>query len=607
MMTVARCVLFARRSDIAGVGPIGRLTRAQSRFVCRAAIAWLHLVQPLARMTGRMRGLWSMPQAAASAPAARPDWEPSRFSLRDLHVSGRLLTGGAWQRTFWSEAWVAHTRLLTALEGVLGARRPGGSVQRDEGWHADRDLSVAVGRWGRLDVRVLVEEHGEGRCLVRTAASLQPTSAGAVQGVALALALVGAAAVGASAGWPWLSLITMAAITGDVARRLWQASRVGAAFDAALTRVAADAHLLAVPMRPRERVPRAVPLQPAAAMAAGWAALVVVLGILVTLAASTRSLSPIADTEASGGVAVGIAGDVFVADAREGVIRRLRPRPPFDASWSAHDLGTDGYPLLGHAVSFDAPSDIAVAPNGDVYVADARHHRVSRIVPSTGTITPVAGSGSAGFAGDGGPAASAALNAPGAVAVSPSGDVYIADTLNNRIRVVSSATGLIATIAGDGQTSPSEQFGDDGPALRAQLDRPSGLALAPNGDVYVADTGHDRVRRIDKSTGVITTITGDGDVGEPMGLAVASAGGRVVVYVADRLNNRIRVIEPDGDIADVQGSARVLAPTRVAYHPAGWLYVKDASPDGVTALEASRSPLQTAAATVAHAQGRKGT
>jgi DNA-binding beta-propeller fold protein YncE len=612
--------MFARRSDLTGLGPIGPLTLAQSRFVCRMVIGWLHVIQPLARMTGRMRGLWSMPDGAPLAPVMRLHWKASLPSLRDIQTSGRVLAGLACRRMFWSDSWVAHTTVLTELEAVLRAVRPAASVEPDDGWHADRDLDVAVGRWAWLHVRVLVEEHSEGRCLLRTAACLRPTYAGAVQGLALTLALATAAAAGATMGWSWLSVMTIAGAAGVVARCMWQATRVTAVFDTALTRVTADANMLPLPIHSPAREPRGARVQPATAMRAAWAALVVILAVLATFAASMRAVRVISDAEASGGVAVGIAGDVFVADAQQGVIRRLRPRPPFNASWSAHDIGTDGYPLLGHTVPFDAPSDIAVAPNGDVYVADARHHRISRVVRSTGAIMTIAGSGTAGFAGDGGPAISASLHGPSAVAVAPNGDIYIADTLNDRIRVVSSATGLIATFAGDGQAAAPERVGDDGPALRAQLNRPSGLSLAPDGDLYVADTGHNRVRRISRATGVITTIAGDGRTGSsgdggpalhaslsaPMGLALAPASGRLVVYVADRLNNRIRVIEPGGEIATLEGSARVLAPTRVAYHPAGWLYVKDASPDGVTALAASKSLLQ-AAATVTHPSSRKGT
>ena len=177
--------------------------------------------------------------------------------------------------------------------------------------------------------------------------------------------------------------------------------------------------------------------------------------VLATLAASAspgRGDTP--DAAASGGVAVGISGDVFVADAKQGVIRRLRPRPPHDASWTRRTTSApDGYPLLGHAVPFDAAADIAVAPNGDLYIADAQHNRIRQVVRSTGNVIVVAGSGAAGFEGDGGPAASASLHGPSAVAVARNGDLYVADTLNNRIRMIAHDTGVITTVAGDGRTA----------------------------------------------------------------------------------------------------------------------------------------------------------
>jgi DNA-binding beta-propeller fold protein YncE len=133
------------------------------------------------------------------------------------------------------------------------------------------------------------------------------------------------------------------------------------------------------------------------------------------------------------------------------------------------------------------------------------------------------------------------------------------------------------------------------------LDRPAGLAVAHNGDVYIADTGHHRVRRINASTGLISTIAGDGVPGlsgdsapavgarlaAPVGLSLVSSGRGLFVYVADTGNDRVRVIDPAGRISTVSSPGLLIAPTRIAYHPAGWLYVKDASPAGVSALAVS--------------------
>jgi DNA-binding beta-propeller fold protein YncE len=132
---------------------------------------------------------------------------------------------------------------------------------------------------------------------------------------------------------------------------------------------------------------------------------------------------------------------------------------------------------------------------------------------------------------------------------------------------------------------------------------PTGLAVDLNGDLYIADSGHHRIRKITAATGRISTIAGDGTPGDsgdegpavrarlasPIGIALASGHRGVFVYVADSRNNRIRVIDPDGHMTTLGGPSPLIAPTRVAYHPAGWLYVKDGSPDGVTALSAPTS------------------
>jgi DNA-binding beta-propeller fold protein YncE len=142
----------------------------------------------------------------------------------------------------------------------------------------------------------------------------------------------------------------------------------------------------------------------------------------------------------------------------------------------------------------------------------------------------------------------------------------------------------------------------------AQLERPTGLAVAHNGDLYVADTGHHRVRMISASTGIISTIAGDGTRGvsgdgalavdarlaEPMGLSLVPGERGLFVYVADTGNNRVRVIDPAGRISTIRSPRLLIAPTRIAYHPAGWLYVKDASSAGVSAVAVSPgAPLTT--------------
>ncbi len=623
MTTIVRCAMFARRSDLSSLPPVGRCSPGQSRLLYRVLIAWLHLIQPLARMRGRIRGVWSLPQVVAPELVTRRPWETTLPSLRDARGSVLLLLGGTTERSFWSESWTAHPTLLTELAAVLRASRPALLVDLDDGWRPDRDVSLAVGRWGWLHVRALVEEHSEGRCLLRVGTRLRPSLAGTVQALALTVPLVMAASAAMALRWPLVSVASVVAAAAIVARAAWQTARVKAVFDRALALVTGDAGMLQLPVRPAApvRVRRRLPTAAEAVQTVVIAMLVGTVGLgALSIARETiatrsaASLAPVdSRVEARGGVAVGVSGDLFVADAQQGFIQRLRPRPPLDAAWTANDLGTAGYPVLGSPVPFEAAADIALAPSGDLYVADARNNRICRVDRATGKIITLVGLGPGGFAGDGGQGARATLSGPSAVALAGNGDLYVADTLNHRIRVMSQATGLIRTIAGDGETADAGGIGDDGSALEAHLNRPGGLAIAPNGDVYVADTGHNRVRRISANTGVIVSVAGDGTAGAggdggpatraslaaPMGLALVPSGQRLVIYVADSLNDRVRVIDSDGGISTLSGTLQVVAPVRIAYHPAGWLYVKDASPDGITAvaiatpLHAEVAPLRT--------------
>jgi DNA-binding beta-propeller fold protein YncE len=160
------------------------------------------------------------------------------------------------------------------------------------------------------------------------------------------------------------------------------------------------------------------------------------------------------------------------------------------------------------------------------------------------------------------------------------------------------ATGLIKTVAGGGKIDPDGLAGDGGPATAARLLRPSGVALAPNGDIYIADTGHHRIRKVSAATGVISTVAGDGTPGwsgdgkqarearlaAPLGLAVVPSSRGLTIYVADTFNGRVRMIDPQGVITTIGGNRRFVMPSRLSYHPSGKLYIKDASATGVTSI-----------------------
>jgi len=247
-ITVARCIQCGWRSNLEGLPPIGRRSRWRSRFRYRALIAWLHLLQPLARFAGRLRGL-SRPHAVTPRHMTGRPWKARRPTLRDVVASVRLLGRWGVEHAFWSESWIARSRLLTHLVGDLRACRPAQTVDVDEGWHTDRDLSLAVGRWGWLHVRTVVEEHEHGACLFRIRARLRPSVVGAVRGTTLGVLL----AIGTSASVflyePAVTLVVaIAGIAAIGARAAWQAIRGATVLDGALARVAVAAGLARLPV-----------------------------------------------------------------------------------------------------------------------------------------------------------------------------------------------------------------------------------------------------------------------------------------------------------------------------------------------------------------------
>lgn len=164
----------------------------------------------------------------------------------------------------------------------------------------------------------------------------------------------------------------------------------------------------------------------------------------------------------------------------------------------------DGGPARRARLNF--PSAVAVDRLGNVYIADTMNHRVRKVDAKTGIITHVAGTGQARYSGDGGPAVQAAINEPTGLAVTDEA-LYVADQSNNRVRRVDLVTGIITTAAGDGSAAYS---GDQVPAVQASLAGPSGVAVGGDGLLYVADTFNSRIRSVDPATGEISTVAGDG-------------------------------------------------------------------------------------------------
>jgi sugar lactone lactonase YvrE len=257
----------------------------------------------------------------------------------------------------------------------------------------------------------------------------------------------------------------------------------------------------------------------------------------------------------------------------------------------------DGGPAVAATLNF--PSAVAADSKGNLYIADTFNHRVRRVDAATGTIWTLAGTGTARFAGDGGPAAKAMLNEPVALALDEQRDLlYIADLANYRVRVVDLDTGRIMTYAGNGER---EYDGDGHKAVHAALSGPSGLALDAEGNLYIADTFSGRIRMIDLVTRTISTVAGDGteyryqgmpnefstSLARPAGIALAADG---TLYITDSDNHLIRKWSPKTKIitaiagngtpqyAGDGGPASACSlnyPFGVAVDQAGHLYIAD--------------------------------
>lgn len=252
------------------------------------------------------------------------------------------------------------------------------------------------------------------------------------------------------------------------------------------------------------------------------------------------------------GLAVSSAGIVYVADQNNHRIRQISPLGEVTTlAGSGTQAFADG---TGAAASFSRPVGVEVAPTGDVYVADTGNCRV-RLVTPAGDVTTIAGSGTCTLADGVGTGAS--FNNTRRLARTPNGDVYVVESNSNRIRKISSGN-VVTTVAGTGATLPYV----DGPAATATFNNPSGVAADASGNVYIADSWHRRIRVLSPA-GIVTTLAGTGADGfvdgpgtsaqfsMPYGITVDAWGN---VYVADAGNYRIRRITQAGNVTTFAGS-----------------------------------------------------
>jgi sugar lactone lactonase YvrE len=366
------------------------------------------------------------------------------------------------------------------------------------------------------------------------------------------------------------------------------------------------------------------------------------------LSAETRRLSAVVGRGVSGygsdgvpaaatnvayprGLAVDAAGNLFVTD--EGIavtpydeeviadspdrVRRVDAATGLITTVVGPGVASDDELAVAARLS---PDGVAVDAAGNLFVAETYAHRVRRVDAATGRITTVAGTGSAGYGGDGELATTAPLNSPTGLAVDTAGNLFIADRGNHRVRRVDAATGRIRTVAGTGMPG---YVRDGYRATIAQLSSPSDVAVDAAGNLFIADTSNGRVRRVDAGTGRITTVAGTGEYDDggdggpakaaallfPADVTVDAAGN---FFVADRYNHRVRRVDAlTGRIETVAGTgmqgyngdgqpaaeAWLSYPTGLAVDAAGNLFVADTSNGRVRRVDAATGLITTVAGT----------
>jgi serine/threonine-protein kinase len=291
-----------------------------------------------------------------------------------------------------------------------------------------------------------------------------------------------------------------------------------------------------------------------------------------------------AQFNAPSGLAIDGAGKIYVADFDNQRVRVIGVDGNVSTLAGNGNVGFADGP--GQQALFAGPSGLALDAAGNVYVADRDNQRIRKITPN-GTVSTVAGTGERGFAD--GPGSRAKFSQPGALAVDRAGAIYVADFDNQRIRKIDTA-GNVTTFAGSGAKGYA-----DGPGPQAQFSSPSAITVDSSGSLFVVDFDSPRVRKITPD-GTVSTVTGSGDKGNadgppskaqfarPGGLTVDRAGN---VYIADTGNNRIRLVLPDGTVSTIAGtgapgsedgdgtSAQFDGPSDVAIDGAGNIYIAD--------------------------------
>lgn len=261
-------------------------------------------------------------------------------------------------------------------------------------------------------------------------------------------------------------------------------------------------------------------------------------------------------------VAVNSQGIVYIGDSPTNRVRLIDNKGKMQTFMGTGESKPDDKIRKPKKTNVVQAYGVAVDYQDNVYVLNRGHNKIHKITPE-GEHSIIAGNGKKGFSGDEGPATEAMVNWPNHLVADKAGNLYIADTGNDRIRKIDT-NGIITTIAGSGDGGFA---GDGGPATEALIDAPSAMAIDAEGNLYTADFFNHRIRKVD-TNGIITTVAGTGDpkyngddlpaleanIGEPCGVAVDSKG---YIYIGDQENLRVRVVTPAGRLHTVAGIGKV--------------------------------------------------
>jgi len=302
------------------------------------------------------------------------------------------------------------------------------------------------------------------------------------------------------------------------------------------------------------------------------------------------------------GLAMDSSGDLYIADAGNNRIRRVDAKTgtitTVAGSSTPNMFNTGGYGGDGGPATqalLNLPYTVAVDSQGNLFIADTLNYRIRRVDAQSQEITTVAGNGTAGYSGDKGPATDAEINFAITVIVDKSDNLYIADSGNNVIRRVDGSTQIITTVAGNGKAGFK---GDKGPATKAELSFPNGVTADPADDLYIIDTGNNRVRLVSAKTQKITTMVGTGvagfkgDGGPAIKAEITDSSGGYIdasgnLLIGDSGNQRVRIVNTKGIINTLAGGgnagdkgkatkALLSYPTSLAFDKSGNMFVGEA-------------------------------